>query len=131
MILNIPIPYLLMDTISGIGATSKYLTLLYLGGSLAFVPVSKFLRKKSILVLSAVKMLILPIGVYLLLGFFLSQIPRIILTIIVGLPSMSTVVMIAAEYQSDNEYATEAIFFTTLASLFTISMVSFITSKII
>lgn len=129
--LNIPIPRLVMETISGIGATSKYLTLLYLGGAMAFVPLSNLFRKKSILVLSAVKMLILPVCIYLLLGFFLPQIPRMILTIIVGLPSMSSVAMIAAEYQSDNEYATEAIFLTTLAGLFTIPMVSFITSKII
>ena len=128
MILKIPVPDLLLSTISGIGNTSKYLTLMYLGGSLAYVSVNKLINKPSIFVLMIVKMLIMPIIVYFLLGFFLPQIPRTILTIIVGLPSMTTVAMTATAYQSDVEYATEVIFVTTIASIVTIPMVSIITS---
>jgi predicted permease len=51
-----------------------------------------------------------------------------ILTLIVGLPAMTTVAMIAANYESDVEYATEIIFVTTLASLVTIPVVFMITS---
>lgn len=128
MLLKIPVPDLLMGTILGIGGTSKYLTLMYLGGALAYVSVGKIYRKPSIFVLTAVKMLMLPIVVYLLLGFFLPQIPKTILTIIVGLPSMTTIVMVATAYESDDEYAAEVIFFTTLASLVTIPIVIIVTS---
>lgn len=128
MLLKIPVPDLLMGTILGIGGTSKYLTLMYLGGALAYVSVGKIYRKTSIFVLTAVKMLMLPIVVYLLLGFFLPQIPKTILTIIVGLPSMTTIVMVATAYESDDEYAAEVIFFTTLASLVTIPIVIIVTS---
>lgn len=130
MIFKIPIPHLLMDTISGVGGTSKYLTLIYLGGALAYVSIGKLIKKPSIIVLTIVKMLIIPIITYYLSGFLLPQIPRMILSIIIGLPSMTTVVMIATTYQSDDEYATEVIFATTLASLFTIPLVSFVISMI-
>ena len=128
MILKISVPDLLLNTISGIGNTSKYLTLMYLGGTLAYVSVNGIIKKPSIFVLTFVKMLMMPIIVYFLLGFFLPQIPRTILTLIVGLPSMTTVAMTAAAYQSDYEYATEVIFVTTLASIVTIPIVSIITN---
>lgn len=128
MVLKIPLPDILMNTISGIGGTSKYLTLIYIGGILAYVSVGKAVRKPSIFVLTVVKMLIIPLVVYLFAGFFLEQTPRTILTLIVGLPSMTTIAMIASAYKSDDEYAAEIIFVTTLASLMTIPAVSIITS---
>lgn len=128
MILKIRLPDLLMDTISGIGGTSKYLTLIYLGGAMAFVAIKEVVKKPDIFVLTIVKMLFLPIIAYFLLGFFLPQIPRTILTLIVGLPSMTTIAMVAATYDSDVEFATEIIFVTTLASLVTIPAVSVVTS---
>ena len=128
MVFKIPVPDLLMNTISGMGGTSKYLTLMYLGGTLAYIAVDKIIKKPSIFVLALVKMLLMPIIIFFLLGFFLPQIPRTILTIIVGLPSMTTVAMVATAYQSDDEYATEIIFVTTLASLITIPIVTVVTS---
>lgn len=130
MVVRIPVPDLLMNTISGIGYTSQYLTLIYIGGVLAYVSVGRIAAKPNIFVLTIVKMLALPVFVYMILGFILSEEPRMILTLVVGLPAMTTVAMIAANYQSDVEYATEIIFVTTLASLITIPLVFVITSMI-
>lgn len=128
MLFRIPVPTLLMDTISGIGGTSKYLTLIYLGGALAYVSAAEAIRKPGIFFLPLIKMLMIPIFIYYILGFIMPETPRAILTLIVGLPSMTTVVMIAANYKSDEVYATEIIFITTLASLVTIPVVSIVTS---
>lgn len=128
MIFKIPVPDLLMNTVKGLGGTTKYLTLMYLGGTLAYVSAGNTIRKPSIFILTLVKMLMMPVLIYYILGFFLPQIPRTILTIIVGLPSMTTIAMVATAYQSDDEYAAEIIFVTTLASLFTIPIISVITS---
>ena len=92
---------------------------------------SKMAVKANILVLTGVKMLALPVIAFLLLGFFLPQEPRTILTLIVGLPGMTTIAMIASNYQfADVEYATEIIFVTTLASLVTIPLVFVVTSMV-
>ena len=128
MAIKFPVPGLLMNTLSGIGNTSKYLTLIYIGGVLAFVAVDGILKKPEILVLTFIKMLVLPVLVYLGLGLFLAQEPRMVLTLIVGLPAMTTIAMIAANYQSDVEYATEIIFVTHLVSLITIPLLFFTTS---
>jgi malate permease and related proteins len=129
MAFQVPVPGILMSTIAGVGNTSKYLTLIYLGGVLAFISMGNIARKPSIFVLTAVKMLALPVIAYVLLGFFLPEVPRMILTLIVGLPAMTTVAMIATVYESDVDYATEIIFVTTLASLITIPVVFLITSS--
>ena len=130
MAFQIPVPDILMSTVSGVGNTSKSLTLIYIGGVLAFISLGNVVRKPNIFVLTVVKMLALPIVAYVLLGFFLPELPRMILTVIVGLPAMTTVAMIAANYGSDVEYATEIIFVTTLASLVTIPVIFLITSVI-
>lgn len=130
LMLRVPIPRLITETISGIGSTSKYLTLMYLGASLAYVSAKNLYKRPSIFALTGIKMIILPVLVYFLLGFFITGIPRSILTLIVGLPSMTTVAMVAAAYKSDEKYATEVIFVTTLASMFTIPLVSLLTSTL-
>lgn len=130
MAVRLPVPDLIMGTISGVGNTSKYLTLIYIGGVLAYVSLAKISTKSNILILTVVKMLALPVIVFFLLGFFLPLEPRTILTLIVGLPGMTTIAMIASDYQSDVEYATEIIFVTTLASLVTIPLVFIATSMI-
>lgn len=127
MVFQIPVPGVLMATVAGLGGTSKYLTMFYLGGILAFIAAGRIVKKPSIFALTLMKMLAMPIIAYFILGFFLPPVPRAILTLIVGLPSMTTVAMIATTYQSDDEYATEIIFVTTLASLITIPLVFYLT----
>lgn len=130
MALQVQLPDLLMNTVAGIGNTSKYLTLIYIGGVLAFISLGNIVKKPSIFVLTLVKMLAMPLLAYVILGFFLPPVPRMILTLIVGLPGMTTVAMIATAYQSDVEYATEIIFVTTIASLITIPLVFTLTTMI-
>lgn len=125
---GVELPHVLMIPIQGLGNASKYLSLLYLGGALVYFHIFKALKKPSIFVIIAAKMVVIPISIYFIMGYFLNEIPRVVLTIIVGLPSMTTLAMVAAHYQSDEEYATEAIFLMTIACLLTIPVVSLITS---
>lgn len=127
---RIQVPDLLMNTIAGIGGMSKYLTLIYLGASLAYVSVNNLIKKQSIFILVLVKMLAIPVLVYLLLGSFLPQTPKTIITLLVGLPAMTTIAMIAKSYESDDVFSTEVIFVTTIFSLVTIPLVSIVTSII-
>ncbi|KAB2953428.1 AEC family transporter [Heliorestis acidaminivorans] len=128
MIMQISLPDLLTRTVAEIGNTSKSLTLIYIGGILAYTSVGNIFKTPSLFALAAVKMLLMPLLIFFLTGFFLPEIPRFILTLIVGLPTMTTLVMIASTYESDSEYATEAIFLTTLLSLVTIPAVALLTT---
>ncbi|QGG46462.1 AEC family transporter [Heliorestis convoluta] len=130
MILQIPLPELLARTVGEIGNTSKTLTLIYIGGLLAYTSMGNLFKKPSLFVLAGVKMVLMPLLIFMLTGFFLPEIPRFILTLIVGLPTMTTLVMIASTYESDKDYAAEAIFLTTLLSLITIPAVAVLTTWI-
>jgi hypothetical protein len=128
LILDIPLPAPLITTIAGLGGTSKYWALMYLGGALAYVSVGRIVKRPSTLLLAVVKMILTPILVYYVLGFFLSEVPRTILALIIGLPPMTAIAMIASAYQSADEYAAEVLFVLTVASLITIPTVSGIIS---
>ncbi|WP_367114260.1 AEC family transporter [Desulfuribacillus alkaliarsenatis] len=125
---NIPVPSPLQDAVAGIGNATPYLALMYIGGMLAYLSVNNIMKKPSIFVLVVFKLLVVPVTAFYFLGFFMEDIPRSILAIIIGLPSMTTIAMLATVYQSDDQYATEIIFVTTLACLLTIPFVSLITS---
>ncbi|MCX8085220.1 MAG: AEC family transporter [Calditerrivibrio sp.] len=128
LLLNIKIPKVLSDTVYGIGGTSKYLTMIYLGATLSFInPKGVFTHIHSYL-LVLTKMIILPVLLFGLFKNILPEVQRGILSIVAGLPTMTTVVMLAKTYRSDDKLATETIFFTTIACLFTIPLVSIINS---
>ncbi|MCA1980111.1 MAG: AEC family transporter [Calditerrivibrio sp.] len=130
LLFNIRIPKVITDTIYGIGGTSKYLTMIYLGSALSFIEHRGILRKYHIYVLVISKMIIIPVVFF---GIFKNYLPSTqvgILTIVSGLPTMTMVVMLAKTYRSDDKLATETIFITTIACLITIPIVSLLNSYI-
>ncbi len=128
LILGVKPPKVITDTIYGIGGTSKYLTMIYLGAALSFMDHKGVLKKFHVFAIVLVKMMIVPVLFY---GIFKNYLPPVqlgILSIVAGLPTMTTVVMLAKAYNSDEHLATEAIFITTISCLFTIPAVSLINS---
>jgi len=124
LILDVKLPRVLTETIYGIGGTSKYLTMIYLGAALSFMDHKGVLKKIDIFALVVLKMIFVPVVFY---GIFKSYLPTVqlgILAIVAGLPTMTTVVMLAKAYGSDDHLATETIFVTTISCLFTIPLVS-------
>jgi predicted permease len=128
MAFKIPLPEIVFTSISGLGGTSPYFSMIFIGASLAFVPAKSLVQKPSLFVLPAVKMIAMPVLIYILTGLFLPHIPRTVLTLLVALPCMNTVAVLAKTYGSAHEYATQGIFITTILSLFTIPLVSAIIS---
>lgn len=128
LIFKIKLPDILMNTISGLGNTSQFFSMLFIGASLSYVSAKSLIKNRSIYALPLLKMIALPVLVYIVTGLFLPQIPRTVLTLVVALPCMNTVAVVAKTYGSDDEYATQAIFVTTIFSLATIPLVSLIIS---
>ncbi|MEF3254481.1 MAG: AEC family transporter [Deferribacterales bacterium] len=126
LVLKIKIPSIIANTVYGIGGTSKYLTMIYLGAALSFIDHKGIVRRYHIIALSITKMIIIPVLLYILFKDFLPSSQIGILTIVSGLPTMTTIVMLAKTYGSDDKLATETIFFTTIFSLFSIPLVSLI-----
>jgi len=71
-------------------------------------------------------MILVPVIIFATFRNFLPSVQVGMLSLISGLPTMIAVVMIARAYGSDDRLATEMIFITTIACLFTIPIVSII-----
>jgi len=123
---GIILPKVVKDTIYGIGGTSKTLSMIYLGAALNYIDHRGIFRKIHIIALTFVKMILVPVIIFAIFRNFLPSIQVGMLSLISGLPTMIAVVMIARAYGSDDRLATEMIFITTIACLFTIPIVSII-----
>jgi predicted permease len=126
LLTGIILPKVVRDTIYGIGGTSKTLSMIYLGAALNYIDHKGIYKKIHILALTFVKMILIPVLIFAIFKDFLPPIQVGILSLISGLPTMIAVVMIARAYGSDDRLATEMIFITTIACLFTIPIVSII-----
>lgn len=117
------------DTVKGLGDTTKFLSMVYIGGTLASIDFKNIWKKKTIYLIVIMKMVIAPIGVFFLFGLmegFFSKEAIMTLTLVAALPSMVTIAMLARANGSDDVYAAECVFVTTILSIFTIPLVMII-----
>jgi len=128
--LNIKTPNVILTALTGLGGTSKYISLIYIGGTLASTSAAGILKKPYILAIPAVKMIAAPLAVYTVGRMLFSQTAALVLALIVAMPSMAITAIIAKNYGADDSVAVEAIFLTTILSLFTIPLVSYLISLV-
>lgn len=131
--IGVKIPKLLFDPIYGLGKTTIYMAMLYIGAVLAQNTMFSAFRKIQIYILSFNKMLFIPFIVLLLINFlsvyFNIHIGNIAKTVVVmqtGMPCMAMVVVLAKKFGSDDLHATENLFLTTLFSLATLPILYFL-----
>lgn len=120
---------LFFDTFHPLGKTTIYLSMLFIGMIMAKVEIRNFyeIRKRApILILSFFKLLFVPIFALIVLRFFSDFISTFVVSIIVlqlAMPSGTLVTALAAQYDSDYEFATECCFFSTLLSIVTLPLI--------
>lgn len=126
---GIKLPELLNTGFTKIGSTATPLAMIYLGGTFACVPVKDGLRRGELYGIVLVKMLLVPVVMYMIMGFFgMSGDVCLTLSLIAGMPVMASIAMMVMP--SDSEYAMGGIFITTIGSLVTLPFVCFILQSI-
>lgn len=121
------LPGVLNTTLTGVGATTSSLSLIYIGGLFCYTDIKKYFRRLEFSAIIVVKMLIFPIVFYMIL----SRLPinpeiMLSLTVLSALPSMTTMAMLAESSGSDGEYAIGAVMVTTMASIITLPFIFFV-----
>ena len=127
---GVKVPDAIMNPIRTIGSSSTPLALIFIGGMLSFVPFKALFKKVSIFGIVGVKMIILPLLVFIAAGLFFGLQQRMTLMYMVGLPAMTTISMLAQLYGSDQEYATSTVFITTLACIGTLPLITWISTML-
>ena len=126
MLLRVPLPNLLKDTIVSIGGCNTPLTMFIVGTILADVDLSTIINPTTIWI-SVLRLVLLPL---LALGLsFVARLDSIstgVGVIMTGMPAGSTSAIFAARYGSDAIFATKCVVFSTLLSMLTIPMWCFL-----
>lgn len=106
MLTGVRIPALLDTGLQKIGATASPLAMIYIGGIFAELPLKKYLKEFSLYGIVLVRMLLAPLLMFFVLGFFsVSAEIRLAMALITGMPTMTAVVMMANASGMDGEYA--------------------------
>lgn len=121
---GITLPSVLDTALQKIGACATPLAMIYLGGVFACMDIRRYLGRIEYYAVVVAKQCLFPILFYLLLGLFpLAEEIRITVSLLSGMPGMSSIVMIANAQGSDGEYALGDILVTTVCSIATLPLI--------
>lgn len=130
MLFRIKLPDLVYEPLHGLGKSTIYLSMLYIGALLMQTRVKGTLKKPHVFVLSFNKLLFVPflLGIMInLLSYWIfpdfGDIARKVVLLESSMPCMATIVVMAHKFGSDEKLATENVFVSTIFSLFTIPLV--------
>ncbi len=120
--LGLKFPELLNTTLSTVGNMTTPLAMLFVGMALATISAKGILKQKSIYIIVALKMLLLPAGFALFFKWM--GISGAVLGVIIlqtAIPAQSSLGVVAEEHAAKAaDYATQGIFITTILSLVTL-----------
>lgn len=118
------LPKMPYEVLSMLGNVTTPLSMLIIGSSLAAIPVKEVFKGWRIYAFSVVRLLIVPMIVYLVFFKFISN-PTILGVIVLtaAMPSASTTVMFAEQYDNNAPYAAQHVFISTLFAVLTIPLV--------
>lgn len=131
MLFKVKFPAILFDTLMGIGSMTTYLSMLFIGMTLARINIKTLYKRVSMIAPAIIKMVIAPLCVSVVL--FLIGVEPIVAGAIVleiAMPAQTSASIVAMDAGSDEQYAAEYIFFSTLLSLVTLPLVYYIMMKI-
>lgn len=122
---GLPVPPLLAETAAMVGNANTAVCMLYLGALLYFSRLRAVLKEKELYIGIAVKMLLVPACVGLVLGGLMPDtVMRQTLVILSALPTMTVIPILVKSGSGEGEYAAGVTMVTLLASLVTLPLVA-------
>jgi len=120
------------DTFNGLGHTTIYLSMIFIGLLLSNIKISgisDILSRARYIVYSAFKLLIVPIIALIffkLTNNFFDVFVKKIVVLQLAMPAATIVSALALQYDSDYDTATESIFISTILSIFTLPFIVYL-----
>lgn len=123
--LHMPLPKTVVSVFDQLSSVTC-LGLVYLGSALCFVDLKHFRNVKPILLIVLFRQILLPIGLHLFTKPFLPEVERMCIVLVTAAPSLSSASMIARQHHLDENYASSAVFITTITSGITIPLIFYL-----
>ena len=119
MFTQLPLPGFLEDSITAISGSCTFLSMMLIGMILVGADL-KTLFEKSIFVYSALRLIILPLAVFIGCQIFrIDALVTGVCTLLVAMPAGATTAILAAKYNGDEIFASKCVVFSTALSLIT------------
>lgn len=123
---------ILKDALEGIGGTTTYLSMLFLGGTLSMVDFKQLYKRGTLFVLLIVKMLLFPLGLAFVLRLIgINPMVAGVAVLQTAMPVSTVLIILASEYKCDVVYGAEGTFITTAACIITLPAVYWIITQIL
>ncbi|MCA1746117.1 MAG: AEC family transporter [Bacteroidales bacterium] len=130
MFFHVKFPDIIYEPLHGLGKSTIYLSMLYIGAMLAQTRIRGILKKPHVFLLTFNKLLLIPVILaitinlltYLLFPGF-GDIARKVVILEASMPCMATIVVMANKFGSDDSLATENVFVSTVFSIISIPLV--------
>lgn len=124
-LVRIPVPEVVGLTLNSIGGVTTPVTMLLIGASLADVPGREVFNVPVIYVLSFLKLIAMPLLIWLIFRAFLSNSVFLgVTTIINAMPVAAVGQMLCLRYRCNEDFMAKAIFITTVCSVVTIPLIA-------
>lgn len=130
LVFSIKIPTIIAIPFEILGNTTSPLAMVYIGAMLASIQIRGILFRKSILVLSVTKLVLIPMILAVLLmalmhimGFSISKTVFFVLMLQTAMPCQTIMVVLSHKYEADYMLAGVNLFATTLLSIFSLPLV--------
>lgn len=137
MIFKIRLPQVLQVSLGGLGNTTLYLAMIYIGVLLAQSKIISMFRKVDVLFLSFNKLFILPIAFIVMIKFILrisglemNQTAFSVLILEAAMPCMTILVLLAKRFGADDTKAMENFVVTTILSILSLPLIIFLIQRI-
>lgn len=133
MIFGIRLPRLLQASLGGLGQTTLYLAMIYIGILLAQIKIKDMLNSPHVFVLSFNKLFLLPI-VFIFLFRFLFEMLNLemntiafsVLILEAAMPCMTILVLLAKRFGADDQLAMKNFFVSTILSLLSLPFILYL-----
>lgn len=115
---------IIKDVLTNVGGITTYLSMLFIGMTLAMVDFRHIYKRVSLFALTAVKMLIIPALLIIVLKYVpINPLVKAVLVLQTGIPTSTVLVILTTDYGCDTVYSAEGVFITTLLSLGTLPLI--------
>lgn len=122
---------ILKESLEGIGAVTTYLSMLFLGGTLASVDFKRIYKQVPLFVLTIVKMLLFPMLLLFVLKFIgIDSTVAGVAVLQTAMPVSTVLAILASEYKCDSVYSAEGSFVTTVLCVVTLPVVYYMITMV-
>ena len=128
---GISLPEMVADCIMYIGDATTFLSMTLLGCSFAAASIKTLFSNPKMYLFALIKMLLVPLGIGYVLSLFSVEAKMLqAFVLMLSMPAANMPLMIAKQHKEDTKILTEGILLTTLFTPVTLTIVSFVITKI-